>query len=84
MLRVSEQTSRIEHVPRILYHWRKLPGSIAQLDRREGRDLGAAGRSGRRHLERIGVAAFARPNPSFPHRAIVLRAARPSLARASR
>ena len=35
MLRISEQTDRIEHVPRILYHWRKLPGSVAQLERRE-------------------------------------------------
>jgi GT2 family glycosyltransferase len=30
MLRLSEQTSKIRHVPRILYHWRQLPGSIAK------------------------------------------------------
>jgi GT2 family glycosyltransferase len=29
LLRMSEKTSRIEHVPRILYHWRKLPQSTA-------------------------------------------------------
>ncbi|HEX6463666.1 MAG TPA: glycosyltransferase, partial [Vicinamibacterales bacterium] len=29
LLRMSEKTSRIDHVPRILYHWRKLPQSTA-------------------------------------------------------
>jgi GT2 family glycosyltransferase len=29
LLRMSERTSRIEHVRRILYHWRKLPQSTA-------------------------------------------------------
>lgn len=28
-LRVTEQTDRIEHVPRILYHWYRAPGSAA-------------------------------------------------------
>jgi len=31
VLRLSEQTDRIYHIPRILYHWRKLPGSTASL-----------------------------------------------------
>ena len=29
MLRLSESTSRIHHVPKILYHWRRVPGSVA-------------------------------------------------------
>ena len=29
LLRMSERTSRIHHLPRILYHWRKLPQSTA-------------------------------------------------------
>jgi GT2 family glycosyltransferase len=71
MLRLSEQTDRIEHVPRILYHWRKLPGSIAEsTDAKDGiSELQAAAVNA--HLERCGIAAFARPNPAFPHRAIV-------------
>ena len=28
-LRVAEMTDRIEHVPKVLYHWRKVPGSTA-------------------------------------------------------
>jgi len=68
MLRVSEHTDRIEHVPRILYHWRKLPGSVASsLHAKDGiSELQAAAVN--RHLERTGVPAFARPNPELPHR----------------
>lgn len=29
LLRVTERTRRIAHVPRVLYHWRKVPGSAA-------------------------------------------------------
>src|SRR5437867_1895575 len=29
LLRVSERTRRIAHIPKILYHWRKIPGSAA-------------------------------------------------------
>ncbi len=37
MLRVSERTERIHHIPQILYHWRAIPGSIAAgTDRRSG------------------------------------------------
>ena len=71
MLRVSERTDRIEHLPRILYHWRKLPGEHRQLDGRQGRHLGASGGRRQRATSSAGIPAFARPNPSFPHRAIV-------------
>ena len=30
VLRFTEQTDRIEHIPRILYHWRMIPGSTAE------------------------------------------------------
>ncbi|HEX4519096.1 MAG TPA: glycosyltransferase [Gaiellaceae bacterium] len=71
MLRLSEQSDRIEHVPRILYHWRKLPGSIAEsTDGKDGiSELQAAAVNS--HLARCGIPAFARPNPAFPHRATV-------------
>ena len=29
VLRLSEQTDRISHIPKVLYHWRVIPGSIA-------------------------------------------------------
>jgi GT2 family glycosyltransferase len=68
MLRLSERTDRIEHVPRILYHWRKLPGSVASsTDAKDGiSELQAAAVNA--HLARTGIAAFARPHPSLPHR----------------
>ncbi len=71
MLRVSELTDRIEHLPKILYHWRKLPQSVASsADAKAGiADLQAAAVA--RHLERCGIPALARPNPDFPHRAIL-------------
>ena len=31
MLRVSERGARIGHIPRVLYHWRKTRGSIAEV-----------------------------------------------------
>ena len=71
MLRLSEQTTRIEHVPRILYHWRKLPGSLAATTgaKRGISELQAAAVTA--HLERCGIASFARPNPAHPHRTLV-------------
>ncbi len=29
MLRLSERTAKVKHLPSVLYHWRKAPGSIA-------------------------------------------------------
>ena len=43
MLRVSERTDRIRHIPGILYHWRAIPGSIAAgADRRRRRRAAGA------------------------------------------
>ena len=38
MLRVSERTKRVVHVPQILYHWRRAPGSIAHDANSAGKD----------------------------------------------
>ena len=71
MLRISEQTDRIERVPRILYHWRKLPGSVASSSDAKPRISELQAEAVNRHLERCGIAAFARPNPDHPHRAML-------------
>ncbi len=71
MLRVAETTDRIAHIPRILYHWRKAPGSVA-WDANEKRDiepLQAAAVTA--HLERCGVAAIALSNPRHTHRLLI-------------
>ena len=68
LLRLSEQAERIHHIPRILYHWRAIPGSIAA-------DAGAKpgvpelqARAVNEHLGRLGIAAEATPHESIPHR----------------
>jgi GT2 family glycosyltransferase len=78
MLRVSERTDRIEHVPRVLYHWRKLAGSIARsLEAKPAiSELQAAAVNA--HLKRRAIPAVARPNPEHPHRTVVEPAARPT------
>jgi len=71
MLRVSERTNRIHHIPQILYHWRAIPGSIAAgTDQKDGvPELQARAVSA--HLERLSVDAKAVPHETIPHRAVL-------------
>jgi O-antigen biosynthesis protein len=71
MLRVSERTDRIHHIPQTLYHWRAIPGSIAAgTDQKSGvEELQARAVSA--HLERRGIDAIAVPHPTIPHRAVL-------------
>jgi O-antigen biosynthesis protein len=68
LLRLSEGTERIHHIPEVLYHWRAIPGSIALgEDEKEGvSELQA--RAVNAHLSRRGIAAEAVPHPTIPHR----------------
>ena len=70
MLRVSERTDRIHHIPRILYHWRAIPGSIAAGAEQK---QGVAGAAGARRERAPGAdrrrGAVAVPHPAIPHRA---------------
>ena len=68
MLRLSETTDRIAHIPRTLYRWRRIPGSVA---------FGDGGKQGieqlqeaavNAHLARVGIPAIATSNPGCPHR----------------
>jgi len=75
-LRLSERTRRIEHVPRILYHWRAIPGSVAAdssakngLERLQEQAVQA-------HLDRLGIAAAARRN-GLAHRVQIVPKPRP-------
>ncbi|RKH36259.1 glycosyltransferase [Corallococcus praedator] len=57
LLRLMERTRRFAHIPKVLYHWRTLPGSTAT----DASAKPAASEAGRRavtaHLERAGEAA---------------------------
>jgi Glycosyltransferases, probably involved in cell wall biogenesis len=54
ILRVSERTSRIGHLPRILYHWRQSPSSSALVSNVKGDIDTLQLRAVQSHLARIG------------------------------
>ncbi len=56
-LRATEQTCRISHIPKILYHWRMHAGSTAQHDSAKGYAADAQLLALRRHMERCGMNA---------------------------
>ncbi len=71
MLRLGEKTERIAHIPKILYHWRKIPGSVA-FGGNEKSDIESLQASAvNAHLERCGVKGVARPNPDQAHRLLI-------------
>lgn len=60
MLRLSEQCEKIAHVPKILYHWRSMPGSTAaSMDNKEY-VVTAAVRALEEHAARTGQLEFAK------------------------
>ncbi len=75
MLRVSETGARIGHIPRILYHWRKAPGSIA--DRGDAKpQIGTLQQKAvNAQLKRLNLAGRAEP-ATLPHRLKIVPAPR--------
>jgi GT2 family glycosyltransferase len=67
MLRVGETGARIGHVPRILYHWRKTPGSIAENSAAKPQAAVLQEKAVNAHLQRVNLPAEARAG-SAPHR----------------
>ncbi|MEW6447354.1 MAG: glycosyltransferase [Bacillota bacterium] len=55
ILRVTEKTPKIAHIPKILYHWRKIPGSAAGSINAKGYAYRAAVEALAEALERRGV-----------------------------
>jgi GT2 family glycosyltransferase len=72
MLRLGERARKVVHVSDILYHWRRIPGSVAdRTDAKPGlgeRQVEAVNA----HLTRMNVPARAQPHPALAHRAMVL------------
>ena len=68
MLRLSERTQRIYHLPKILYHWRALPGSIASSSDAKKKIEGIQAAAVQAHLDRMGVSLRAEPHARLPHR----------------
>ena len=57
LLRISERTERIHHVPRVLYHWRRSENSSASDVRQKPGQLEASWRAIEAHLGRRGEPA---------------------------
>jgi O-antigen biosynthesis protein len=60
VLRFTTLTQRVAHVPKILYHWRAIPGSTAASMDNKHYVVAAGERALTEHLQRAGVPAFAR------------------------
>ncbi len=56
-LRVSERTTRIHHIPKVLYHWRKIPGSAATSGTAKVWAIDAGARALQEHVARSGFDA---------------------------
>lgn len=75
MLRLSETTNKIYHIPKILYHWRKITGSVASDTESKG-DVGSIQiKAVNSHLQRLQLPAIALKS-HFPHRVIISPIAR--------
>jgi O-antigen biosynthesis protein len=71
MLRVGEKTDRICHVPEILYHWRRTPGSVAHDASSKGKLEPVQAAAVNAHFRRIGFLGEAEPHPVLPHRQVI-------------
>jgi GT2 family glycosyltransferase len=70
MVRLSETTQKIYHIPKILYTWRKTEGSIAANSDSKGNISEKQVQAVNSHLKRLGLQAIALPGP-FSHRVII-------------
>ena len=66
-LRFSELTQRIIHIPRICYHWRKVPGGVAEDSDAKGQLGLLQQKAVQAHLNRLKLPADAEPG-AYSHR----------------
>lgn len=71
VLRLSETKPKIGHIPQILYHWRKTPGSIAEKTDAKPQIGLLQERAVNAHLQRTGLPARAEQS-DLPHRLKIL------------
>jgi GT2 family glycosyltransferase len=71
MLRVSETGARIGHIPRVLYHWRKTPGSVAEASDAKPQINALQQSAVNAHLGRLKLPALAEQS-DLPHRLKIL------------
>ncbi len=78
MLRVSEKGGRIHHLPKILYFWRRIPGSVAFHGNEKGPIEPIQASAVNAHLKRMRIPAVSEPHPSLAHRLAIKPAPRVS------
>jgi O-antigen biosynthesis protein len=71
VLRIAEKTSNIVHVPKVLYHWRVIPGSVAADLAEKPYAVDASVRAREAALARRGQAGVLEPLPHLPGHARV-------------
>jgi GT2 family glycosyltransferase len=76
VLRIAEATSRIAHVPKVLYHWRVIPGSVAADLAEKPYAVDASVRAREAALLRRGLKGEVEPLPNLPGHARVKYALR--------
>lgn len=82
MLRLSEAEVSVGHVPQVLYHWRKTPGSIAEKTDAKPQIGALQERAVNAHLERMKLRARAEQS-TLPHRLKLVPLKRESFSRVS-
>ncbi|PYI90356.1 MAG: hypothetical protein DME97_17840 [Verrucomicrobia bacterium] len=82
MLRLSETAPRIGHIPEVLYHWRKTPGSVAEKTDAKPQVAALQERAVNAHLERVKLPARVEQSKR-PHRLKVIPIKRDSYSRVS-
>jgi GT2 family glycosyltransferase len=71
MLRLSEATAAIHHLRKILYYWRRIPGSVAFHGDEKGAIEPLQAAAVNEHLSRCRIAAVASPHPALAHRLVI-------------
>ncbi|WP_250465457.1 glycosyltransferase family 2 protein [Caballeronia sp. GAFFF2] len=76
VLRIAERTERIAHVPKVLYHWRVIPGSVAADLAEKPYAIDASVRAREAALKRRGIKGTLEPVAHLPGHARVRYALR--------
>ena len=71
MLRLSEATARIHHLRKVLYFWRRIPGSVAFHSDEKGAIEPVQAAAVNEHMSRCRIAAVASPHPALDHRLVI-------------
>src|SRR5260221_6056711 len=71
ILRISERTRKIRHIPKVLYSCRQIPASVANGDKPNGEAEQLQAAAVQAHLGRLGLDGLARPNPHHSGRVII-------------